>query len=128
MNRRDWLIASTAVAGSAVTLRFQQRKYFRDSRPEHSRIAIVHTDRYSDHLDALVYEAVRLFHLNIRGKSVLLKRNIVEYIPGTPVNTDARLIGAAAGSFLRLDAASVTIGEGPGHHRDTDLLVYETGL
>jgi len=44
------------------------------------------------------------------------------------VNTDARLIGAAAEAFLRLDAASVTIGEGPGHHRDTDLLLYETGL
>jgi uncharacterized protein (DUF362 family) len=38
------------------------------------------------------------------------------------------LIGAAAEAFLRLDAASVTVGEGPGHHRDTDLLVYETGL
>src|SRR5437899_2057306 len=29
MNRRDWLIASTAVTGSAVTMRFQQQKYSR---------------------------------------------------------------------------------------------------
>ena len=44
------------------------------------------------------------------------------------MNTDAQLIGAAAEAFLRLGAASVTVAEGPGHHRDTELLVYETGL
>src|SRR5262245_2702351 len=128
MNRRDWFIASAATAGGAITLRFQKRKYVRDLRPKRSRIAILYADGYSDQLDELVYEGLRLFDLNVRGKSVLLKPNIVEYIPGTPVNTDAQLIGAAAGAFLRLEAASVTIGEGPGHHRDTDLLVYETGL
>jgi uncharacterized protein (DUF362 family) len=91
-------------------------------------VAILRTNRYSDKLDELVYEGLRLFNLNIRGKSVLLKPNIVEYIPGRPVNTDTRLIGAAAEAFLLLDAASVTVGEGPGHHRDTDLLLYEMGL
>jgi len=128
MNRRDWLIASAATAGSAVTLRFQNRKYVRDLRPERSRIAMLQADAYSDHLDDLVYEGLRLFGLNIRGKSVLLKPNIVEYIPGKAVNTDAKMLGAAAEAFLRLDAASVKVAEGPGHHRDTDLLVYESGL
>src|SRR5436309_3031445 len=128
MKRRDWLIGSAAVAGSALTVRLQQRKYSRDLRPKRSRVAIVPTDRYSDRLDDLVYEGLRLFNLNVRRKSVLLKPNIVEYIPGKPVNTDAQLIGAAAEAFLRLDAAAVTVGEGPGHHRDTDLLLYETGL
>ena len=129
MNRRDWLVASAAATGSALTMmRLQQRKYSRDLRPKRSRVAVLHTDQYSDKLDELVYEGLRLFNLNVRGKSVLLKPNIVEYIPGKPVNTDTRLIGAAVEAFLRLDAASVTVGEGPGHHRDTDLLLYETGL
>ncbi len=128
MNRRDCLIASAAVAGSAATLLLQKRKYFRDVRPGRSRIVTVRTNRYADHLDELVYEALRLFNLNIRGKSVLLKPNMVEYISGKAVNTDPQLIGAAAEAFLRLDAASVIVGEGPGHHRDTELLVYETGL
>src|SRR5437899_12935494 len=128
MNRRNWLTASAAVTGSALTMRFQRRKYSRDFRPTISRIAILNADQYSDKLDQLVYDGLRLFKLNVVGKSVLLKPNFVEYIPGKPVNTDARLIGAAAEAFLRLDAASVTIGEGPGHHRDTDLLLYETGL
>src|SRR3989454_12413292 len=129
MNRRDWLIASAATTGSALTMmRLQQRKYSRDLRPKRSRIAILRTDQYSDKLDEIVYEGLRLFNLNVRGKSVLLKPNIVEYIPGKPVNTDTHVIGAAAEAFLRLDAASVTVGEGPGHHRDTRLLLYETGL
>ncbi len=111
-----------------MTLRFQQHKYSRDSRPKRSRVAILNADRYSDKLDELVYRGLRLFDLQIRGKSVLLKPNIVEYIPGRPVNTDPQLIGAAAEAFLRFGAASVIVAEGPGHHRDTELLVYETGL
>jgi uncharacterized protein (DUF362 family) len=105
-----------------------RRKYRRDLRPKRSRIAILHADQYTDKLDELVYRGLRLFNLNVRGKSVLLKPNIVEYIPGKPVNTDPHLILAAAEAFLRLDAASVTVGEGPGHHRDTDLLLHETRL
>src|SRR5213594_2104287 len=128
MNRRDWLTASAAVTGSALTMRFQRRRYSRDFRPKISRIAILHADQYSDKLDQLMFDGLRLFHLDVRGKSVLLKPNIVEYIPGKPVNTDAQLIGAAAEAFLRLDAASGVVGEGPGHHRDTDLLLHETGL
>src|ERR1700757_3439870 len=129
MNRRDWFIASAAATGSALTMmRLQQHKYSRDLLPKRSRVAILHADQYSDKLDQLVYEGFRLFNLNVRGKSVLLKPNIVEYIPGKPVNTDAQLIGAAAEAFLRLDAALVVVAEGPGHHRDTDLLVDETGL
>jgi uncharacterized protein (DUF362 family) len=128
MNRRDLLITSAAVTGSALTAGLECKKYSRDLRPKRSRIAILHADHYSDKLEDVVYEALLLFNLNVRGKSVLLKPNIVEYIPGRPANTDTHLIGAAAEAFLRLDAASVTVGEGPGHHRDTDLLLYETGL
>jgi uncharacterized protein (DUF362 family) len=109
-------------------MRLQQRKYSRDLRPKRSRVAILHTEQYSDKLDDLVYDGLRLFNLNIRGKSILLKPNLVEYIPGRPVNTNTQLIGSAAEAFLRVGAASVTVAEGPGHHRDTELLVYETGL
>jgi uncharacterized protein (DUF362 family) len=129
MKRRDWFVASAAATGSALTMmRLQRRKYARDLRPKRSRVAILHVEQYSEKLDKLIYDGLRLFGLNIRGRSVLLKPNIVEYIAGKPVNTDTQLIGAAAEAFLRLDAASVTVGEGPGHHRDTDLLLYETRL
>ena len=67
-------------------------------------------------------DGLRLFHLKVLGKTVLLKPNLVEDLP-EPVNTNSVLIGAAARCFLRLGAARVMIGEGPGHQRDTELVV-----
>ena len=37
-------------------------------------------------------------------------------------------MGAAADAFLRLGASSVVVGEGPGHQRDTYLVLIESGL
>jgi hypothetical protein len=48
-------------------------------------------------------DGLRLFRLNVLGKRVLLKPNLVEDLPG-PVNTNANIIGAAARCFLRLGA------------------------
>jgi hypothetical protein len=92
--------------------RFQQQRYSRDLRPKHLRVSILNAHQYSGKLDELVYEGLRLFKLKVRGKSVLLKPNIVEYIPGRPVNTDPQLIGATAEAFLRLGAASVKVAKG----------------
>src|SRR5262245_19735289 len=128
MNRRDLLLASAVAAGATLTAHLRGRKHERDIRPLRSRIATVTTDQYSEKLDELIFQGVRLFDLDVRGKSLLLKPNLVEYIPGKPVNTDTWLIGAAAEAFLRLGANSVTVAEGPGHHRDTELLLFQTGL
>jgi hypothetical protein len=128
MNRRDWLITSAAATGSALTMmRLQRHKYSRDLRPKRSRVAILHTDQYSDKLDELVYDGLRLFNLNVRGKSILLKPNIVEYIPERPVNTDTQLIGAAAEAFVRLDAASVRQNEVHGCMEDSAELLQNRG-
>ena len=42
---------------------------------------MLHADEYSDKLDEVIFEGVRLFDLDLRGKSVLLKPNLVEAIP-----------------------------------------------
>jgi len=72
-------------------------------------------------------DGLRLFRLSVAGRRVLLKPNLVEDLPG-PVNTNAGIIGAAARCFLRLGAARVVIGEGPGHQRDTELVVQAANL
>ena len=72
-------------------------------------------------------DGLRLFRLNVAGRRVLLKPNLVEDLPG-PVNTNADIIGAAARCFLRLGAARVVVGEGPGHQRDTELVVQAANL
>jgi uncharacterized protein (DUF362 family) len=96
-------------------------------RRPRSLVAVLNAAQYSEEVEALLMSGLRLFRLNVAGKSVLLKPNLVEDLPG-PVNTSARIIGAAARCFLRLGATKVVIGEGPGHQRDTDLVVQSAGL
>ena len=38
------------------------------------------------------------------------------------------VVAAAAECFLRLGARQVLVGEGPGHQRDTELVVHESGM
>jgi len=96
-------------------------------RRPRSAVAVLDAEEYSEKIEALLLDGLRLFQLKMLGRSVLLKPNLVEDLPG-PVNTNSALIGAAARCFLRLGAARVVIGEGPGHQRDTELVVQSAGL
>jgi uncharacterized protein (DUF362 family) len=129
VNRRDCVVAFAAAIGALSTIQARRPKHFRDLRRRpHSRVAIIRAYEYSDKLDQIVFDGLRLFGLNVRGRSVVLKPNLVEYIPNRPVNTDPHVVGAAAEAFLRLGAASVVVAEGAGHNRDTELLLYESGF
>lgn len=65
----------------------------------------------------------------IDGKRILLKPNLVEVVPGrTHINTHPLVIRGAIEAFLRLGAAEVLVGEGPGHVTDTLLVVEESGV
>ena len=87
MNRRDLLLASAAATGAALTAYFRGRKFVRDVRPSRSRVAVLSADQYSEKLDQLIYDGIQLFDLDVRGKSVLLKPNLAEYIADKAVNT-----------------------------------------
>lgn len=63
-----------------------------------------------------------------RGATVVLKPNLVEVLPGRPINTEPRLIAAAAAAFLDAGAKRVRVAEGPGHVRDIERLLELTGL
>ena len=58
---------------------------------------------------------------------MVLKPNLVDYIPGDAINTHPLLVLAAAESFRRLGAKSVLVAEGPGHQRDTQLVLSQNG-
>jgi uncharacterized protein (DUF362 family) len=59
--------------------------------------------------------------------TLVLKPNLVDYIPGNAINTHPLLVFAAAESFRRLGAKSVLVAEGPGHQRDTRLVLSQSG-
>jgi uncharacterized protein (DUF362 family) len=84
-----------------------------------SSVAIIRAKSYSDDLACRMLEGIRQCGLDVRGKRVLLKPNLVEFDPATVINTNAAVIAAAVDVFHQLGAAEVKIGEGPGHRRDT---------
>jgi len=128
LTRRDFLIGSAALAaGTAVTAPFLLPKYHSDQRPKRSRVAILHAQEYSDQLDQILAAGLHLFPINVRGKVVVLKPNLVDYTPGNAINTHPLLVLAAAESFRRLGAKSVSVAEGPGHQRDTRLVLSQSG-
>ncbi len=96
--------------------------------PGHSAVAVVRAASYDDHLEATVLDGLRSVGADVRGKTVLIKPNLVEYDPTSIINTDPRLVGAAIVALRRLGAAAITVGEGPGHRRDTDYIVTGSGL
>jgi uncharacterized protein (DUF362 family) len=138
IDRRSFLRAAglaIALAGTgALTWRLR-----RDAAPEpwdtaafappsDARVAVLDVPTYEGNLDESLYEGLREVGADVHGASVLLKPNLVEYDPGTSINTDPRLVAAAVIAFRRLGASSVTVGEGPGHRRDTVYVVERSGL
>src|SRR5437667_3405267 len=129
MTRRTVLAGSLGIAaGAATSLPFLVPRYDRDRRPARSRVAVLLASEYSERLAVLLWDGLKLFNLDVGGKSVLLKPNLVDYVPGTEINTHPLLIIAAAECFRRLGAKRVTVAEGPGHQRDTQLVLRATGL
>jgi len=129
MTRRSLLAGSIGLAaGAATAAPFLLPKYDRVRRPARSGVAIVRADEYSERLEGALMSALRLFDLKMSGKSVLLKPNIVDFVPGLGINTHPLLVAAAAECFRRLGARSVIVAEGPGYQRDTQLVLFESGF
>ena len=128
ITRRDFIIGTTALgAGASVSAPFFRPKYHFDRRPKRSRVAILHAGQYSQELDQVLLKGLQLFPLDIRGKTVVLKPNLVDYLPGDAINTHPTLVLAAVEAFRCLGAKSVVIAEGPGHQRDTQLVLCQSG-
>jgi len=128
IDRRRFVGSAAGLAVTAgATADWFWPKHSVSYRRRRSFVAILNADEYSARNETLLMDGLRLFRLNVLGKTVLLKPNLVEDLPG-PVNTSADIVGAAARCFLNLGATRVVIGEGPGHQRDTELVVQAANL
>lgn len=119
MRRRDLLkaapLALTACSGE-------------NGPREERRVSVVRAATYSADLSGIVRGLLVEHKVDVRGKRVLLKPNLVEFSSGTPVNTSAVFVAAVYDAFRSLGAASVQIGEGPGHRRITMDLADSAGF
>lgn len=128
VNRRELLIGAAAVAaGASVSLPFFAPRYHEIRRPARSRVAVLHVGNYSQRIGEILQAGLQLFPLDVRDKKVVLKPNLVDCIAGSFINTDPLLVASAAEGFRRLGAKQVIVAEGPGHQRDTQLVLSESG-
>jgi len=96
--------------------------------PKRSSMALFAADSYAADFSDIVFRGVRELGLDVSGRSVLLKPNIVEYEHNHAINTHPAVIAGAAAAMWRAGAREVVIGEGPGHRRDLEYLLGSTNL
>jgi len=106
-----------ALAASAGCLALTRCSLVSGHRPP-PRVSIVRA-AYTQALYDTVRRLLVEHRVDVRGRRVVIKPNLVEFDPGTTVNTHPMLVHAALEGFRALGAAEVRIAEGPGHRRVT---------
>jgi uncharacterized protein (DUF362 family) len=91
------------------------------------QVLIVRAASYSVELVDPIRRLLGEHKVDVRGKRVVLKPNLVEFDPGTTINTHPAVVAAALEAFRSLGAAEVRIAEGPGHRRNTLELAEAAG-
>lgn len=116
--RRDLVPVAAAVAAASCELPWHGPK---------ASVYIVKAARYDQALFGTVRRILSECGLDVRGKRVVLKPNLVEFEANAAINTHPMVVHAALEGFLALGAREVLIAEGPGHRRMAWDLAEEAG-
>ena len=131
LTRREFIKATAATSLCPLLSACERApRWARDAyrKPETSRVAILEARGYDGPLKETLSRGIKLFRLDLNGKVVLLKPNLVEFDPNAVINTHPAVVEAAIDSFKSLGAREVIVAEGPAHRRDTEFLVQASGL
>lgn len=98
--------------------------------PDFGSIHIARADSYETDLVAVLKQQFEHYrpHVPVAGKRVVLKPNLVEFRKNQVINTDPRFVDAVIQLFKDEGAAEIIVAEGPGHWRNVEFLVEESGL
>ena len=126
MKRRTFLTGAGAAVAAGLGA-----KLMRDGSPS-VPVVIAGASSYEGDLESVIRSGLGELGVGpglIRGRSVLLKPNLVEPCSGSPeVNTHPAVVRAAAEVFRGWGARRVLVAEGPGHCRDAQLVLEQSGL
>ena len=134
LTRRDFMraaaITASGVAGLGAAACAKFHTTTRDLNPlaTAARVTILHASSYEKNLSDLLRQGLKNYNFNLTGKRVVLKPNLVEYNSARTINTNPMLIAAAIDAFRSLGAKEVLVADGPGHQRDTEMLLELSGL
>jgi uncharacterized protein (DUF362 family) len=98
--------------------------------PATSAVHIARADSYESPLADILQAQFAHFrhHVPVAGRRVVLKPNLVEFHRDRVINTHPKFVAAVIDLFQREGAAEVVVAEGPGHWRNAQFLVNESGL
>lgn len=119
------------LGGGAAALGMLGFNLARDLFGDRSSVFIARGQRYDGPLEQTIRDgllATGLDPATLRGRKVLLKPNMVEPTRKSPqMTTNPAMVLAAAEVFRQWDAR-VIVGEAPGHVRDTEMALVESGM
>ncbi|HVA46272.1 MAG TPA: DUF362 domain-containing protein [Pirellulales bacterium] len=126
LHRRTLLIgAGTAAAGIAAW------PWLRARLAEAAPVFLARGQRYDGPLETTIRDGLVATGIDpggLRGRKVLLKPNLVEPVRSSPHMTTHPAMIVAAAEVFRGWGAEVAVGEAPGHVRDTEMALVESGL
>ncbi len=126
ITRRRLLMTGLGGAAAAVSW----LKWGQKGGPQED-VFIARNQRYDGDLRTVIAEGLQATGAKpaaFRGKRVLLKPNIVEPVRGIPQITTHPAVVVAAAEVFRSWGAEVSVGEAPGHLRDTRFVLSESGF
>jgi uncharacterized protein (DUF362 family) len=129
MNRRRFVtgIGATVAGGLAANLAWDWAE-----AGLRARVFIAKAASYSENLEAIIEAGLTELGLGpawLNGRRVLLKPNLVEPCREAPeINTNSAVVRGAAEVFRRWGAREVFVAEGPGHCRDSELVLDQSGF
>lgn len=126
IDRRTLLVGSSLIAAGVVGYPVM-REMLRGRAP----VFVARNQRYGGNLTQTIHDGLLSCGLqpaSLRGKRVLLKPNLVEPTRLAPHMTTHPAVILAVAEVFRRWGAQVRVGEGPGHVRDTEMALVESGV
>ncbi len=125
-DRRALLVGTGAVAAGLIGYPVA-RRLFTARKP----VFLAREQRYDGPLAETIREGLRAVELDpasLRGRRILLKPNLVEPLREAPHLTTHPAVVLATAEVFRGWGAEVLVGEAPGHVRDTEMALAESGM
>jgi uncharacterized protein (DUF362 family) len=123
MKRREFLGWALSYLAAASYGKFLGRP-FRHKQP----VTLLDCPDYQKDIHRDLATVMAADGLQLKGRSVLLKPNFVEFHTGRPINTHFSLIRNVAEACYSLGAEHVSVGEAAGHRRDPWYSVHHPSL
>src|SRR5260370_33117750 len=102
VHRGDLLIGTAAVAaGASVPLPFLKPQYHAVCRPARARVAVLRGESYSQRIGDTLSAGLQLFPLDVRGKDMVLKPNLGDYMAVNSINTEPIIVALGANCVRR---------------------------